>query len=615
MSEPVAIVRDISKRFGSGATLVHALRDVSFSVHAGEIVMIKGPSGSGKTTLLHILGLLQRHDDGDMWLNGRPMKDVLESELPAARRQHVAFIFQGSNLLESLTVWDNVVLGARLRSSRNGEQPSDAALAGRCLELVNMTARKRHLPATLSGGERQRASIARALASPGRLLLADEPTANLDWEHARDVMQCLSAAAHDHGKAVVLVSHDSRLEPFVDKIVHLVDGRMADDEGTHASDVGTMTERAPVIETADRRGGRALAALLWIVTLLVMGGGGWWFGSQQKSASRSVSSPATPNVTERTLDQGVVAAAPAVVEPISQVIALRAERSGRIVSIAKQAGERVTIGESLVTLDDTIARATVALRRADLKLARANLADLNAWTRSEERQQARAAVDKAKARHERAKREHDRIAALHAQSQAADTEFNEAVEDLRLAEAELESKLAAARMSEAGPTPDDLAIAEANVEQAQAALKLAEADLDKHVIRSPIDGHVLYRHLEPGEIFDIDAEQQPPILSLGNVDRIRLRAEVDEADISRVFVGQSVMASTDALADVILRGTVVHMEGMMGRKSIRTQSTTERLDTKVREVLIDLGDDCPPMTVDLQLTVRFLADDTDTGNP
>lgn len=608
MSEPVALVQDVSKRFGQGATLVHALRGVSLSVDAGQIVMIKGPSGSGKTTLLHILGLLQRHDAGEVRLNGRRMDDVGEADLPTARREHVAFIFQGSNLLESLTVMDNVVLGARLRASRNGTGLSDRQLADKCIELVNMTARRGHLPATLSGGERQRASIARALASPGRLLLADEPTANLDWEHAREVMACLSAAAHEHGKAVVLVSHDSRLEPFVDKIVQLVDGRIVDGDATDVNDRLEMTERGDNRIGGQRRGGRVLTWMVWLIALAGVGGGGWWYGSQRvadRSEAAKVVSP--PWVATQVLGEKVVAAAPAVVEPVSQVIALRSERSGRIASIAKKAGAQVTKGEPLVRIDDTIARATVALRRADLQLAEADLADLRAWRRKEEREQARAEVAKAQAKYDRAKREHDRVTTLHEESRAADTELNEAIEDLRLAEAELSSSRAASEMAEAGPTADDLAIAEAKVEQARAALTLAEAELEKHVIKSPIDGHVLYRHLEPGEIFDVDAEQQPPILSLGDIGRIRLRAEVDEADIARVFVGQKVIASADSIGDKLLHGEVVHMEGIMGRKSIRTQATTERLDTKVREVLIALSEDCPPMTVDLQLTVRFLA--------
>ncbi len=608
MSSTVAVARGVSKRFGRGATLVHALRGVSLSVDAGEIVMIKGPSGSGKTTLLHILGLLQRTDTGEVWLGGRRMEGVSETGLPLARRESVAFVFQGSNLLESLTVWDNVLLGVRLRRSVNGVGESDAAVVDRCIGLVNMTERRRHLPSALSGGERQRASIARALASPGKLLLADEPTANLDWEHAREVMDCLSAAAHDHGKAVVLVSHDSRLEPFVDRIVHLVDGRIADGDGSVVKERIEMSDRCDNENGGNRRDGRALSWVVWLVALAVMGGGGWWYGSQngRSVGERPVSRP-QGKVATRVLGEKVVAAAPAVVEPVSQVISLRSERSGRLVSILKRAGDRVETGEILVRLDGAIARATVGLRRADLRLAEADLADLRAWRREEERVQARADVSKAEAKYDRAKRDHDRIVRLHAESRAADTELNEAVEDLRLAEAALASSRAASQMAEAGPTADDLAIADARVEQARAALLLAEAELDKHVIRSPIDGHVLYRHLEPGEMFDVDAERQPPILSLGNIDRIRLRAEVDEADIGRVFVGQRVTASADSMGDVVLRGEVVHMEGMMGRKSIRTQATTERMDTKVREVLIALSDDCPPMTVDLQLTVRFFA--------
>ena len=175
----------------------------------------------------------------------------------------------------------------------------------------------------------------------------------------------------------------------------------------------------------------------------------------------------------------------------------------------------------------------------------------------------------------------------------------------RFAHADIRSIHVVHQIAITGPTSEEVLIAQARVAQARAALQLAQAELSLLTIRSPIDGHVIYRHREPGEIVDVESEL--PIISLGKLDEVRLRAEVDEADISRVHVGQSVIATADALGDRVLRGRVVHMEPIMGRKTIRTQRTTERKDTKVREVLIELEPGHPSLPIDLQMTVRFVS--------
>ena len=194
MIAPMSELRDVSKSYGQGRTRVEALRNVSLEIYAGELTLIEGPSGSGKTTLLHVLGLLQRADAGEVWIRGRRLDGLAEPRLVGPRRENVVLIFQGANLLESLTVKDNVGIASRLCSGgRSSAEPME------CVARLGLTNRANHLPRELSGGEKQRTAIARALACPGLLVLADEPTANLDWGTARPVIQRLAELGGSYG--------------------------------------------------------------------------------------------------------------------------------------------------------------------------------------------------------------------------------------------------------------------------------------------------------------------------------------------------------------------------------------------------------------------------------
>lgn len=604
ITPPTAELKGVSKRYGKGATRVHALTKVDLQLRPGELVLIEGPSGSGKTTLLHLLGLLQRPDEGEVWLGGRRMDHLPESHLPDARRQEAAFIFQGYNLLEALTLRDNVAVAGTLNGVADRRFPAEAYLA-----RLGLAERTNHLPSDVSGGEKQRAAIARALACGGRLVLADEPTANLDWANAQEVMRRLADLAHREQRAVVMVSHDSRLEPFVDRVVTLLNGQVDGDRYTsqHVWNVPMADEDLEVLDEIrkSRRPHSAWSLLIGIVlgvliTVVCL------FAYRQLATGPAL--PSAGAETHVASDSGdvtpYVAAAPAVVEPSTQLVALRSERRGRITEVRKQAGERIRRGEVLVVLDDTTSRAVVAQKQAELELAEADLAQLQAWDRAEERAKRKAGVERAQARLDRARRELERVQALHDRTAAPVTELNDAIEEQRLAAAALEEAEQTWKISEAGPTAEELGVARARVTQARAALQVAKAQLGLCTIVSPLDGHVVYRHLEPGEV--VDPEMATPILSLGNLDSIRLRAEVDEADIERVFVGQEVVATAEAHADREFRGRVVHLEPMMGRKSIRTERTTEQQDTKVREVLIELDTQQATLPIDLQMTVRFL---------
>ncbi len=222
----IARLSGITHCFGRPPHRLEVLTDVDLSIMAGEMTLITGPSGSGKTTLISIMGLLIRPTYGTVELHGCDLTDWSESRLPAARRTHVSFIFQTFNLLSALTASENIQVSLGLQ----GVDGQDALRgADDLLERVGLGDRAAHLPSQLSCGQQQRVAIARALASPAPLLLADEPTGNLDSSNAGEVVSLLQRLAHDEGRAVVVVTHDPRLEKFADRIICLEDGRIVTD--------------------------------------------------------------------------------------------------------------------------------------------------------------------------------------------------------------------------------------------------------------------------------------------------------------------------------------------------------------------------------------------------
>jgi putative ABC transport system ATP-binding protein len=229
MSSQAAIaVSNVSKVYGEGAAAVHALRAVSFAVRRGEVVLLVGPSGSGKTTLLSVMGCILRPTSGSVRIAGREASALAESELPAVRRAHIGFIFQGFNLFPTLTAGENVELALDLKGIRGAQ-------ARRCAETllaqVGLADKVRAVPSDLSGGQKQRVAIARALAGAPDIILADEPTAALDWHSGQNVLGLLRDLARQQQRAVVIVTHDSRAFGFADRIVEINDGRIAHPEG------------------------------------------------------------------------------------------------------------------------------------------------------------------------------------------------------------------------------------------------------------------------------------------------------------------------------------------------------------------------------------------------
>ncbi len=230
----------VTKVYGTGDAAVTALDAVDFQAHSGEVVVVMGPSGAGKTTFLTIAGALLKPTSGTVEISGVQITGLKEKDLPAVRREKVGFIFQSFNLLESLTTVENVKV---VISREHATARSTANRARELLNMLGLSHRLRSLPKNLSGGEKQRVAIARALANNPDLILADEPTANLDSKRGHEVMHLLRQIALELAKAVVIVSHDHRIREVAHRVVWLEDGRFRADVLTDTDPVcGRLVE-------------------------------------------------------------------------------------------------------------------------------------------------------------------------------------------------------------------------------------------------------------------------------------------------------------------------------------------------------------------------------------
>ena len=214
-------ITHVTKRYGVGSTEVTAVRDVSLSISPGEIVLIMGPSGSGKTTLLSMLGALLKPTEGTIQLNGTTLSALTENRLPDIRLKQFGFIFQDFNLLSALSALENVAIVAELAGTKAGAARRKAASL---LAELGLGERLNFLPEKLSGGEKQRVAIARALINDPALILADEPTANLDSKIGHEIMRLLRRIAKEQGRSVIIVSHDQRIKDIADRVLWLEDG-------------------------------------------------------------------------------------------------------------------------------------------------------------------------------------------------------------------------------------------------------------------------------------------------------------------------------------------------------------------------------------------------------
>jgi putative ABC transport system ATP-binding protein len=220
---PILETKDLQKQYRLGEHTVHALRGVDFVVEKSDFIAIMGPSGSGKSTLLHLLGGLDKPSDGEVTLAGQPLSILDDNQVTLVRRHNIGFVFQFFNLLPTLTAEENIALPLIIdgQDLRKHQERIEALL-----ELVGLTDRRHHKPDQLSGGEQQRVAIARALVTEPTIVLADEPTGNLDSKSGSAVMELLRRSCDELGQTIVVVSHDPRAAAYADCVVFLGDGKV-----------------------------------------------------------------------------------------------------------------------------------------------------------------------------------------------------------------------------------------------------------------------------------------------------------------------------------------------------------------------------------------------------
>ena len=238
-------VVDLEKVYGSGATAVKALKGVSLGFVAGEFAAIMGPSGSGKSTLLHVLGALEEPSSGRVVIGGEDLSGLSDRELTLLRRTRMGFVFQFFNLIPTLSAEENVMLPVLISGEKVNKY--DQRLE-QVMSLVGLEGRRTHRPDELSGGEQQRVAIARALVRHPDVVLADEPTGNLDSRTGAGVLELLRESAARYGQTVVMVTHDARAAAVADRVVFLADGRVVDE--ARGPDADEILERVKTLESA-----------------------------------------------------------------------------------------------------------------------------------------------------------------------------------------------------------------------------------------------------------------------------------------------------------------------------------------------------------------------------
>jgi len=226
--EPLINLEGVTKVFYTDEVETHALAGIHLEIGRGEYISIAGPSGCGKSTLLSILGLLDTPTEGSYTLNNRPVADLPLSERARVRNREIGFIFQSFNLIGDLTVYENVELPLTYRGMKSAERKERVMAA---LEKVGMSHRAKHLPSQLSGGQQQRVAVARAVGGSPSILLADEPTGNLDSKNGEAVMSLL-LELHKEGATICMVTHDPRYARHAERSIHLFDGRVVEEDAT-----------------------------------------------------------------------------------------------------------------------------------------------------------------------------------------------------------------------------------------------------------------------------------------------------------------------------------------------------------------------------------------------
>lgn len=233
MSEPVIRTESLTRSYSMGAGLITALREADLTIHVGEFIALMGASGSGKSTLLNLIGLLDRATSGEYWLEGKSVSSLRRDELSDLRGRRIGFIFQNFNLLPRLSAWENVALPLAYRKGEFGAQ-DQLTRAREALSRVQLDHRLDHQPTELSGGERQRVAIARALVTQPAVILADEPTGNLDSKTGVEIMH-LMKELNDEGRTIIVVTHDANVARYANRICNMSDGILTEGESAYVA--------------------------------------------------------------------------------------------------------------------------------------------------------------------------------------------------------------------------------------------------------------------------------------------------------------------------------------------------------------------------------------------
>ncbi|BBN60384.1 ABC transporter ATP-binding protein [Hydrogenovibrio marinus] len=223
---PLIVFENITKTYGQGASAFTALKGVNFQISAGEFVAIMGPSGSGKSTVMNTLGCLDTPSDGHYYFQGVAVETLTHDQRAILRRHYLGFVFQGFNLLARTSAIENVELPLLYRGMKTAERHEEARKA---LALVGLDGWENHAPSELSGGQQQRVAIARALVTHPKVLLADEPTGNLDTQRSKEIMELLTQLNQELGITVIMVTHESEMASYASRLIHFVDGMVETD--------------------------------------------------------------------------------------------------------------------------------------------------------------------------------------------------------------------------------------------------------------------------------------------------------------------------------------------------------------------------------------------------
>jgi len=611
---------------GGGGTI--ALNDVSLDIRRGEVTLLMGPSGSGKTSLVSIIGGLLTPTSGEVWIADTEISTLDEWRKPMVRRQHIGFVFQTYNVMHALTAEDNVRLGLEIK----GVHAAEAREASRALlEMMGLGDKCDSLPSELSGGELQRVAIARAVAGNPDIVLADEPTAALDSASGQIVMDKLSALARQD-KAVVVVTHDSRILEYAHRVIRIADGRILSDsrapgpvaaigagdtvveslsrtparlsepvvtidavnvaaDQSHSDHVTPITPR-PIARPRRRSSWR------WIggVAVLALAGVGVQMFVLRPSTAATQAVASSTALTSPRLKPSMVSGAGRV-EPASEAVRIGAPVPGRLIQVAVTEGQHLKAGELIAVLENADVSARVAQADATIRMRQAELDRLDNGASQSERLTASAAVLEAKTLLDNATADLAEREVLLRSGDISRAEYQRFERQVSLAQVRFARAQADAASVASFARADDRARAVAALEAAQAQLAEASALMSKTMIRAPFDGVVLTRHRRAGELVGAAGD---PVVSFGDMSRLVVRVDVDEADVASIRVGDKAYVTAQAFGATRFSGTVTHIGGQLGRKNIATGDPSEKTDTRVLETLVAL-DAHPDLPVGLRV--------------